>query len=81
MYEGLSIPDANLNLTFLVPDSTVSIKEVLSYSEGMITTITEYQNHTEEEYTDLYEILEELELPIKLIKKLKEVRLCQDQKM
>ena len=81
-YEELYIPNSDFNLTFLVPKSTVSIKSIVEYNNGMITTITEYKGGTgEEEYTDLYEILKELNLSKNIIKNLKEVRLCQDRKM
>lgn len=76
MYEILSIPDINFNLTFLVPKSTKCIKGIVSYKDGLITTNTEYSDSgIEEEYTDIESIMKELGLDFSIIDELIEIKL------
>lgn len=79
-YWVLSVKEINFNLMFLVPSSTVEIKSILSYNNGVLITNTEYENILiEEEYTDFIDIMEELGIDKHLLDDVREIKLWKAQ--
>jgi hypothetical protein len=75
-YWVLSVREIDFNLMFLVPSSTVGIKSIISYNNGVLITNTEYENILiEEECTDFIDILEELGVDKHLLDDVKEIKL------
>lgn len=75
-YWVLSVREIDVNLMFLVPSSTVGIKSIISYNNGVLITNTEYENILiEEECTDFTDIMEELGVDKHLLDDVKEIKL------
>ena len=74
-YLRFTIPDLNISVIFLIPKITEKILRIKDFDcKGYLTTDTLYSGvGVEEEYYDIYDTFESLEIPVSNLEKVTEV--------